>query len=165
MKRPAFKIDAFKTWLTDCGAVVAPPTSQWEILRVQTCDGTQVVYRNAKDVQTWPEPLVVAREAFERGNRMSLSPDMKARKKLRHLVEEIASRDGLWCWFCEAGFLAPDSVEVTVEHLVAKSHGGPDHLSNLVIACKPCNSLVGHMSVSEKVAIRDRKRGFTAVTA
>ncbi|CAM5207825.1 HNH endonuclease OS=Bosea thiooxidans OX=53254 GN=SAMN05660750_03367 PE=4 SV=1 [Bosea thiooxidans] len=165
MKKSAFNLDAFKAWLTDCGAVLIAPTSQWEILRVQTCDGVQVVYRNAKDVQTWPEPLVVAREAFERGNRMSLSPDMRARKKLRHLVEEIAARDGLWCWFCEAGFLGPDSGEVTIEHLVAKSHGGPDHLSNLVIACKGCNGLVGHMSVSEKVAIRDRKRGYAAVAA
>ncbi|MGO4738605.1 HNH endonuclease [Bosea sp. 2KB_26] len=159
-KRPAFKLDTFKSWLTECGAVIQPPTSQWEILRVQTCDGVQVVYRNSKEVQTWPESLIVAREAFERGNRMSLSPDMKARKKLRHLIEDLAARDGLWCWFCEVGFLTSDSVEITIEHLVSKSHGGPNHPSNLVIACKPCNTEAGHLSVSEKVGLRDRKRGF-----
>ncbi|MGO4672949.1 HNH endonuclease [Bosea sp. 2YAB26] len=164
MKKPAaFKIETFKAWLTDCGAVVRPPSNQWEVLRVQTCDGVQVIYRNAKDIQTWPEPLIIARHAFERGNRMALSPEMKARKQLRHLIEDLAVRDGLWCWFCEVGFLTADSTEISIEHLVPKAHGGPNHPSNLVLACKPCNTEAGHLSVSEKVAIRDRKRGFTCV--
>lgn len=162
-KRPAFKMEAFKAWLTDCGAVIQPPTNPWELLRAQTCDGVQVVYRNAKEVQTWPEPLIAAREAFERGNRMALSPDLKARKQLRHLIDDLAARDGLWCWFCEVGFLSSDSLEITIEHLVPKSHGGPNHPSNLVLACKPCNSEAGHLSVAEKVAIRDRKRGIVCV--
>jgi hypothetical protein len=159
-KRPAFDIKAFKAWLTDCGAVLVPPTSQWEVLRAQTCDGVQVVYRNAKEVETWPEPLIVAREAFKSGNRMSLSPDLKARKRLRHLVEQLAERDGLWCWFCEIGFLSSESAEITVEHLVPKAHGGPNHPSNLVLACGACNKAAGHLSVAEKVLLRDKKRGF-----
>ncbi len=159
-KRPAFSIASFKAWLTDCGAVVLPPTSQWELLRAQTCDGVQVVYRNAKNVETWPEPLITAREAFERGLRMSLSPEMKAKKQLRHLAEDLAARDGLWCWFCEIGFLDAGSAELTIEHLVPKAHGGPNHPSNLVLACKRCNSDAGHLSVAEKVAMRDRKRGI-----
>jgi len=74
------------------------------------------------------------------------------------IVRTLVERDGLWCWFCEIGFLSEDSGEVTLEHLVARAHGGPNHLSNYVLACPDCNSQVGTLSVSEKVQFRERKR-------
>ncbi len=49
-----------------------------------------------------------------------------------------------------------DVDDITIEHLVAKAFGGPDHISNLVLACDDCNQAVGTLSVSEKVAIRER---------
>lgn len=155
-----FKIDAFKAWLIGSGAIIDPPTSEWEVLRVRTMDGTFVAYRNKSGAQTWPADLLQLKECFFAGKPVSLSPDRTSRRKLRHTISDLSARDGLWCWFCETGFLSADSAEITIEHLVSKAHGGPDHQSNLVLACKPCNGEVGNLSVAEKVLIRDRKRGF-----
>ncbi len=155
-------IASFKAWLIKRGAVIEAPTNEWEILRIRTCEGTHVAYRNARGAETWPEPLQRFREAFRAGRDIALSPDNTARHRLRDRIQRLSARDGLWCWFCQAGFLSEDSTEVTIEHLVPKAHGGPDHDSNLVLACKPCNQEAGHLPVAEKVALRDRKLGRTA---
>jgi hypothetical protein len=154
----AFKLDTFKRWLVSHGAIIEAPTNEWELLRVATCDGTFIAYRNKKGVETWPDGLMAIRDAFLASRDISLSPDLKARKRLRHTIDEIAGRDGLWCFFCEIGFLSPDSNEITIEHLVPHSLGGPNHIANLVISCEPCNRAVGNMSVAEKARFRDEKR-------
>lgn len=158
MKKRALDIDAFKEWLTQRGAIVDSPTNPYEILRVRTCEGCFVAYANTKGVETWPDGLTSIREAFDAGREVALSPDLKSRVRLRHTIETIASRDGLECWFCERGFLSTDSREITVEHLCPRSHGGPDHLSNLVIACAPCNRAAGNQTVADKVRLRERMR-------
>lgn len=149
---------SFKDWLIARGAIVDAPTSEWEVLRVRTCDGVHVAYRNKAGKETWPEALMDIREAFEAGRSIPLSPDLKSRKRSRHLVDALVERDGLECWFCERGFLTADSREITIEHLVPICHGGPNHMSNLVLACEPCNRTVGNMPVVGKVAFREERR-------
>lgn len=157
-KLAPFDIRSFKDWLTQRGAIIEPATSVWEVLRVDTIDGKFIVYKNKKGVETWPDGLMDIVNAFREGRSIPLSPDQKKRKRLKHLVEEIAQRDGLYCWFCEVGFLSTDSREITIEHLVSLCHGGPNHLSNIVISCQPCNEKAGSISVSEKVKFRDGRR-------
>ncbi len=161
MARGGFSLTAFKAWLVERGAVIDPPTNPYEILRVRTCEGVFVAYKNSKGVERWPDGLEAIKASYLAGQLLSLSPDLKARVKLRHTIEAIASRDGLECWFCENGFLSTDSREITVEHLCPKAHGGPDHLSNLVIACAPCNSEAGNQAVADKVRLREAKRSLT----
>ena len=66
----------------------------------------------------------------------------------------LISRDGEDCFFC-ARALGQD---ITVEHLVAIAHGGPNHISNLFLAHAACNNEAGHMSAPEKVALAINKR-------
>lgn len=157
-KRKPFDMDNFKRWLTENGAIIDAATNPYELLRVRTCEGVFVAYTNAKGRETWPDGLIAIKASFEAGQAMPLSPDLKSRVRLRHLIETLASRDGLECWFCERGFLSTDSREATIEHLCPKAHGGPDHLSNLVLACGPCNRAAGNQSVADKVRMRERMR-------
>lgn len=55
-------------------------------------------------------------------------------KRLRY---EILRRDSHTCRYC--GAKAPD-VEITVDHVIPKALGGTDDPSNLVAACRDCNS-------------------------
>jgi hypothetical protein len=50
------------------------------------------------------------------------------------------------CIYCGAQE-EPDGSAFHLEHLIARSQGGRDHISNLVIACKSCNSKKGNRPV------------------
>lgn len=50
---------------------------------------------------------------------------------------EIFRRYGFACFYC--GAKAPD-VELEVDHVVPRKHGGTDDPWNLVSACQPCNA-------------------------
>lgn len=56
-------------------------------------------------------------------------------------VRYIADRDGYRCWYCEIPFY--EYGEVTIEHEIPRSAGGTDALTNLRLACKPCNAAKG----------------------
>lgn len=151
-------IASFNDWLIARGAIVDAPTNEWEILRVRTCDGVFVAYRNKAGKETWPEDLLDLREAFEAGRALALSPDLKSRKRSRHLIEALGERDGLKCWFCDLQWQNPENANITIEHLVPVCHGGPNHMSNLVLACQACNGAVGNMPVAKKVIYREQQR-------
>lgn len=158
MKRKKFDLGTFVHWLDKCGAEVLPTTNEWELLRVKTCDGLFVAYRNKRGKETWANELLELRAAFMAGHQRSLSPSRRERVRLRPRIEKLAKRDGLECWFCAGGFENEDSDAITIEHLCSRVHGGPNHISNLVLACEPCNQEADNLSVAEKVRLRDQKR-------
>lgn len=49
-------------------------------------------------------------------------------------VAALIERDGPKCSYCDCTPVAYD-----VDHFVPKARGGPDVMSNLVLACPPCN--------------------------
>ena len=51
-------------------------------------------------------------------------------------------RDGLACCYCGEGI--EDGAKLTLDHLVAHSHGGGNEVSNLITACNRCNSSRGN---------------------
>ena len=57
-------------------------------------------------------------------------------------VMKLAHRDGWRCAYCgaETCFTGRDGPKATVDHVVPKSKGGLDHLSNCVVACEACNA-------------------------
>lgn len=75
--------------------------------------------------------------------------------KVMHYKRYIAARDGEKCFYCNTQFAKEN---LTVEHLLSISHGGNNHLSNLVLACQPCNLEAGTGTIIDKVEFRDRKR-------
>jgi 5-methylcytosine-specific restriction endonuclease McrA len=63
----------------------------------------------------------------------------------------LIERDGEGCFYC---FEEVPGL-MTQEHLVARAHGGPNHISNKFRACRPCNEAAGHLSAPEKIRIRE----------
>lgn len=55
-------------------------------------------------------------------------------KKIRGLVR----RDGNFCHWCKAPF--SDELVPTLDHIVPRRFGGTEALTNLVLACEPCNN-------------------------
>lgn len=57
-------------------------------------------------------------------------------------IMKLAHRDGWQCAYCgvETCFTGRDGPKATVDHVVPKSKGGLDHLSNCVVACEACNA-------------------------
>lgn len=51
-------------------------------------------------------------------------------------------RDGLACAYCGSGI--EDGARLTLDHLVAHSHGGSNKNENLVTCCLKCNSARGN---------------------
>lgn len=50
----------------------------------------------------------------------------------------IYLRDGLACCYCGAS--VEDGAQLTLDHVVCRSHGGTHEAANLVTACLRCNS-------------------------
>jgi len=71
------------------------------------------------------------------------------------MFNALLRRDGNACFYCGEPTGEDDR---SLEHLVARAHGGPDHLSNLVLAHRRCNAVAGHLSAMEKIRIREQRR-------
>lgn len=152
--------EKFEAFLTARGAQILQPTNQWEVLRFKTSRGTSVVYCNAKGGITPTGECVKAWEAFEDCSPWRGSPAPKkrqtGREKTLPLFNALIKRDGKACFFCGAD---TDEDDRSLEHLVPIAHGGPNHLSNLVLAHRKCNSDAGHRSAMEKIRTRESMRG------
>jgi hypothetical protein len=158
-------LDHFANWLTDNGAEVLAPTSEWEILRVRTSTGTHVVHANRTGNQTWPKPLLEIVSLYNKGIPTPLAATRRKRhgSKLRQQYGALVLRDGPGCFFCGGpvappGTPVPDDFEATIEHLVCVAHGGPEHLSNKFLAHRKCNHIAGNLSAPEKIRLRDRMK-------
>jgi 5-methylcytosine-specific restriction endonuclease McrA len=162
MTRP-FTIPAFRAWLSDRGGIMLPLTNEWEVVRVDTCHGVLVGHRNKKGVHRFSGELDNLREDFRAGRTPAIGPEHQPRKRLGYLIEAIAARDGLECWFTGEPFMSAEDRGITIEHLCPKAHGGPDHISNLVLATEEWNRRAGHLSVAEKVRLREQARAGAAL--
>jgi hypothetical protein len=94
-----------------------------------------------------------------RGNGAPPSPSSglngNQKKKRKRKVARLRARDGSVCFYC--GEIVPND-DTTIEHLVAKSDGGSDHPSNLVLAHSRCNEMAADKPVIEKVLLRESLR-------
>lgn len=144
------RMAALKDWLSCHGAEVLAPTNEWELLRFRAGAQTGIAYRNARDQLTLVGPAREALAAHFGGTYWSAGVATQ-RARLGPRVAALFERDGDGCWLCGK----PLGSDVTQEHLVAVAHGGPNHLSNLVLAHGDCNNEMGHLSVAEKVRLRE----------
>jgi hypothetical protein len=156
--RREFDIADFRKWLSERGGVLLPTTNEWETVRVKTCHGVLVGHRKKGGRFTFVGELSALRSDFMAGRTPAIGPSSQRRNRMKPLIKLIAERDGLECWFSGAGFASIDDVTITVEHLCPKAHGGPDHVSNLVLATEGWNKRAGSLSVAEKVRMRDAAR-------
>jgi len=153
-KRKASPINAFKKRLQSAGGELLGATNPYEALRFKTCHGVGVIYKGKRG-ETWNAEAIAARDHMDK-NKGSLSPvKVRGRRTDKATLTALIARDGDSCFFCGANL----DGDVTIEHLVAIAHGGPNHVSNLFLAHAGCNHEAGHMSAPEKITLAIRKRG------
>lgn len=150
----------FQEYLLAAGADVLPVTNCWEVARFRTSTATSVVYQNAKGRVTYSDAQ--AHEAFSAySEKRQWSAIEKVERVRRKTVEELLiERDGENCFFCNCLF--DTGTRPTLEHLLSIKHGGCNHLSNLVLACKPCNEAAGSLPIIEKVKLREARQSWHA---
>jgi 5-methylcytosine-specific restriction endonuclease McrA len=77
---------------------------------------------------------------------------MKKRQRKRPAVRKrsqaenkrtLIKRDGPYCYFCKQEF---PSEELTVDHMIPLSAGGPNHIDNKVLACYPHQDMKGNQA-------------------
>ena len=157
-KRPSA---TFAAALVEAGGEMLAPTNPYEVMRFRTRYGVGVVYTNKRGGQTWNAEAIKARDHVH-ARQGSLAPVVvHGRRRDTSTVNRLIIRDGGACFFCGSE-LADD---ITVEHLVAIAHGGPNHISNLFLAHAACNQKAGHLSAPEKIAMRDSWRSEPAAEA
>ncbi len=66
--------------------------------------------------------------------------------------EYVLEKWGRCCAYCDAR-----DVPLEIEHIVPKSKGGSDRVSNLTLACRPCNQRKGSQSIEDFLA-QDQER-------
>lgn len=145
------RIQSFHEWLASRGAEVLVPTNEWEVVRFKSGTSTGIVYRNARGEITTQGSATAALKAFL--NNMSWSAGVATtRTKKQVNVQALLQRDGDKCFLCGCSL----GDDITRDHLVPVAHGGPNHISNLVLMHRACNVAVGHMPVMQKILMRER---------
>lgn len=147
-------VEKFKSWLEKRGAIVVPPTNEWEVVRFKTINGTSVVYTNKHGDLTFTGESAAAHKAWQNGKTWR-AVDNK-RKNLKARKVKIAARDGKKC-FMHGNDLSWD--ELTIEHLLSKAHGGSDNINNLVLMCGGGNLELGNKPLAKKIEIIMANRG------
>jgi hypothetical protein len=144
----------FRDWLKAHGAEVLEPTNRYEVVRFATARETCVIYRGKRGFSYTGEAQAAwdafaGNRTWDAGSRQVKSAGARA-PKVRALLE----RDGEMCFYCHIPLLE----DCTLEHLLSKIHGGTNHIANLALAHQVCNRDASHLSVVEKVKLRESKR-------
>lgn len=58
----------------------------------------------------------------------------------KHARLAIYIRDGFQCAYCGRSLKSAKPFDVTLDHLVPRCVGGTDEPTNIITACRPCNS-------------------------
>ena len=141
--------ERFVEFLNARGAQVLEPTNEWEVMRFMAGDQTCVIYKNKQNRLTFIGDAYNAFMAFKSCTHWRAAPRTN-RKKSPPRLQAIRERDGGCCFFCLDTVSVEDESE---EHLVAVTHGGPNHIANLYLAHRKCNADAGHLSAPEKIRI------------
>jgi len=145
----------FEQFLIDRGGEVLAPTSEWELVRFRANNLTAVIYTKANGRITFYGGSKEAWEAFIKQRSWTAGNKTRRKKGGQSVViQSLIRRDGRACFYCGRDVADEDA---SVEHVVPLNAGGTDHMANKVLADKRCNSEAGHLSVIQKVKLRESK--------
>lgn len=142
----------FKVWLDKQGAVVLPPTNEYELVRFKTENGTSVIYTGKRGL-TFTGESEAAYDRFNDGK--AWKTVSRRRKVLRTRKASLAARDGKRC-FSHGEKMNFD--QLTIEHLLNFSQGGNDNDSNLCLVCDGCNEQLGNLPITKKIELMIKLR-------
>lgn len=151
----ASKVDTFKKWLQAGGAEVQPTTNEYELFRFRCAHGVGVIYTGRRGISVNADFVLQAFEKFSAGQPWRGFLPKTRRQKKRGEKDRLIDRDGPACFYCGELFEPPD---LTIEHLLSVSHGGPNRLENKALACAPCNQKADNMPLIDKVRLREQMR-------
>lgn len=144
----------FRAWLSERGAEVLLPTNPWELIRFRANGQTSIVYQRKGGKVTYTGESWEAAEAWRSGdNTWNAGTDKFHRSSNSQSKRKLLGEQGPECFYCGEEF-SPKNL--TVEHLVPRAHGGPNHVSNKVLACETCNKRADHLSAYQKVMLREK---------
>lgn len=147
------QINQFVAFLASAGAEILSLTNPWEVLRFRANCEIGIVYQNKHGNLTFIGQAEEAYEAYR--NKKSWSACKKLPRIRKNIVvTTLLNRDGFSCFYC--GLHLEDGKE-TVEHLFSINQGGKNHIANLALAHFECNKEASHLSVVEKVKLRESK--------
>ncbi len=150
------KLTAFKEWLKAHGVEIMTPTNEWEVLRFRCNTSTSIIYKDAKGKLNLQGRASEALNAFNKNWTWSAGVKKhRGKGKRGQFVAALIERDGRGCFYCGKEMLHD---ETTIEHLLALSQGGVDRLANMALSCDEHNRMAGHLSLVEKIKLRDRIR-------
>lgn len=147
------RLPELRSWLEARGASLIDTTNEWEVLRFKGGQMTAVIYRNKANRLTYTGGAKAAVTAFMRNASWRVAPATKRTKSSggrNPVFKTLRTRDGDRCFFC---LEAVEQADESIEHLVAVTHQGPNHISNLVLAHRKCNADAGHLSAMAKIQI------------
>lgn len=72
-------------------------------------------------------------------------------------IDRLLFAQGGLCFFCQQELAQNDA---TIEHLLAKINGGGNGEENIVACCRALNSLMGCMSLKEKLRVILNQKGI-----
>lgn len=155
-KKPVFEVgEKLRIWAVAGGAENEALTNRYELVRLRVKGGVAIVYRKENGKQTWNPLALQLRQAMETGNPFPAGlrhvPKVGVSRKNDVAHRTLTERDGAGCFFC----FEEVADDMTIEHLVPRIHGGPNHISNKFRACSACNIRAGHLSAPEKIRIRE----------
>tara|TARA_R110001632_G_scaffold75535_1_gene171911 strand:+ start:932 stop:1408 length:477 start_codon:yes stop_codon:yes gene_type:complete len=151
-----YRSDDFKSYLIENGVQILEPTNEWEVIRFEVNGNTSVIYKSNKGKLSYTGDSTEICQAYRNKEKFPIRKHKNRRlmKNKNHKINLLMKRDGLNCFYC--GKILGSS-EMTVEHILSRSCGGNNHISNLALCCKGCNVEAGHKSVVEKVKMREAK--------
>jgi hypothetical protein len=85
---------------------------------------------------------LLRQEVLSRGFRWpydARTPSVPKKEKIpRSLAKAVFERDAYWCVTCSS------HIDLSCDHIIAESKGGPTTFENLQTMCRPCNSRKGN---------------------
>lgn len=138
-----------EAWLRAQGAEVLAPTNAYEMARFRARGGVHVIYEGRRGI-TANGFAQTALTAYEKGANLWMGLTTKPRGNMAKTRAALLERDGNLCFFC---CLEMNLEDMTVEHLVGRAKGGPDHQDNLVLAHESCNKSADNLPLIEKIKI------------
>lgn len=172
IRRRDFDVQGFLAYVAQQGGEIGKPSNPYEVVRYKAYwrgtnkASTHIVYAKENGLLTWMMGSKGHYRAFLDGAPMAelpvaepkaKSPRTGSGKKSRHKATaraQLLARDGGDCWFC--GVAMGD--DCTIEHLVPKSDGGRNSMSNYALAHQRCNQLAADKPLVAKLALRAELR-------
>jgi 5-methylcytosine-specific restriction endonuclease McrA len=143
----------FETFLSQSGADLIAPTSQWELLRFTTARGVGIVYVNAKGRITLTGEAEPAFDAYRKQQGWDAGHKTpRKNNRPNGVMRRLLERDGPACFICLKDTTPDDR---TIDHMIPLAHGGPNNVHNYALAHKRCNADAGNKTLMEKIRARE----------